>query len=454
MITPKRIPHPAAWVTTSYLAEGIPFAMVTWVSGTMLKNLGHSDGEITLLTSSVGIAWSLKPLWASFLDMYRTKKFFVLTMQVLMALLLGAVALALPLPGYVRIVYGLLWALAFASATQDICVDGVYITSLDKKQQAGWIGVQGVFWVLGRIFATSAIVGLAGLLIARSMDTRVAWMYAFGASGAFMALLAVYHAILLPTGSVARRPRDAAEIVSTFADTVKAFFQKKAIWGALLFVFLYRTGEGFLLVEAPLFMQAPLDKGGLGLSLDQKALIDGTISTSVSLVAGLLGGVVVSRFGLKRSLLPLAVCMNLPHLCYVYLSQAVSPAAPLSMTTVAVLVSIEKFGYSFGFVGNMLYMMQQIAPGKYKMAHYAFCTALMNLVLVPTQMASGALADWLGYRHFFVFVLVASLPSIFAAWRAPFPDPADVEPDEEGASLAPEGDSGRAMAFRAHPKKA
>jgi PAT family beta-lactamase induction signal transducer AmpG len=432
----KRIPHPVAWVTTSYLAEGIPFAMVIWVTGTMLKNLGHSDSEITLLTSSVGIAWSLKPLWASFLDMYRTKKFWVLSMQLLMALLLGGIALALPLPSYVRVIYALLWALAFASATQDICVDGVYITSLDKKRQAQWIGVQGVFWVLGRIFATSLVVGIAGWLIGKGRDPKTAWMYSLGVSAGVMAFLAVYHYFILPTGSITERPRNAAAVMTTFVDTLKAFFQKKALWGMLLFVFLYRTGEGFLLVEAPLFMQAPLKDGGLGLSLDEKALIDGTISTSVSLVAGLLGGFVISKWGLKRSLLVLALCMNIPHLCYVYLSQAVRPDAPLSFLTVCTLVSIEKFGYSFGFVGNMLYMMQQIAPGKYKMAHYAFCTALMNLVLVPTQMASGPLADWMGYKRFFLFVLVASVPSILAAWRAPFPNPADAE-GEEGDEKAP-----------------
>jgi MFS transporter, PAT family, beta-lactamase induction signal transducer AmpG len=232
--------------------------------------------------------------------------------------------------------------------------------------------------------------------------------------------------------------KDAAEIVTTFLDTLKAFFQKKALLGILVFVFLYRTGEGFLLVEAPLFMQAPLKDGGLGLSLDEKALIDGTISTSVSLVGGLLGGFVVSTYGLKRALLPLALFMNIPHLCYFYLSQTVSPAAPLSMTTVAILVSIEKFGYSFGFVGHMLYMMQQIAPGKYKMTHYAFCTTLMNLVLVPTQMASGPLADWLGYKNFFIFVLIASIPSVIAAWKAPFPNPPDsAEGEDEEPAAKP-----------------
>lgn len=434
---PKRIPHPAAWVTTSYLAEGIPFAMVIWVTGTMLKDLGHSDSEITLLTSSVGIAWSLKPLWASFLDMYRTKKFFVLAMQALMAVLLGGMALAMQAPSYVKILYALLWALAFASATQDICIDGVYITSLDKKKQAAWIGVQGVCWNLGRIFATSLVVLLAGWLAKQGRTPRQAWMYALGASAAMMAALAVYHYFILPTGSASRRPKDAAEVVTTFMDTLGAFFRKKALWGMLIFVFLYRTGEGFLLVEAPLFMQAPLKAGGLGLSLEHKGLIDGTVSTTVSLAGGLLGGLFVARLGLKRALLPLALCMNIPHLCYVYLSHAVHPDAPLSLLTIGILVSIEKFGYSFGFVGNMLYMMQQIAPGKYKMTHYAFCTALMNLVLVPTQMASGPLADWLGYKNFFVFVLVASIPSIIAAWRAPFPNAdraGEAEDGEEAAS--------------------
>src|SRR5690606_33929864 len=158
-------------------------------------------------------------------------------------------------------------------------------------------------------------------------------------------------------------------------------FRKDKIWGMLAFVFLFRSAEGLLLIEAPLFLQAPLDQGGLGLTLVQKGIIDGTISTAVSIVGGLLGGVFVSRYGLARTLFLLALCVNVPNLCYVYLSWAGGPEAPLSLTTIGVLVTIEKFGYSFGFVGNMLYMMQQISPGRYHMTHYAFCTALMNLVL-------------------------------------------------------------------------
>jgi PAT family beta-lactamase induction signal transducer AmpG len=422
--TAERARHPASWVPTAYLAEGIPFALVIWVAGTMLKDLGHGDGEITLATASIGLAWSLKPFWAAFLDMWKTKKFFVLCTEYAMAAILVVCALSLQLPGYFHYVIGALWVLAFASATQDICVDGIYITSLDRPRQAAWIGIQGMAWNAGRIFATAVIVWAAGeLQESYGLPAKLAWSYALGLSALAMIVLAIYHGVMLPTGALSRRPHDVREVIATFGDTLRAFFAKKQIWGMLLFVFLYRSGEGFLLVEAPLFLQAPLAAGGAALTLKEKGLIDGTISTAVSIVGGIAGGWFISRLGLKRALLVMALCMNVPHLCFVYLSHAVSPDAPLSLTTIATLVTIEKFGYSFGFVANMLYMMQQISPGKYHMTHYAFCTALMNLVLIPTQMASGPLADALGYRSFFLFVLVASIPSVIAAWRAPFPSP-------------------------------
>ncbi|HET6334178.1 MAG TPA: MFS transporter [Polyangiales bacterium] len=419
---PPRRFNPGAWVPTAYLAEGIPFAIVIWVAGTMFKDLGRSDAEITIATASIGLAWSLKPLWAAFLDMFATKKFFVIAMECLMAVLLLLLALSLRLPSYFQVVIAVLWVLAFASATQDICVDGIYITTLDEKSQAAWIGVQGVAWNAGRFFGTALVVWVAGMLQEdRGLDARTAWGYALCLSALTLAGLAIYHSFALPTGSIARRPSGTSEVVRTFVDTVRDFLQKPKLWGMLLFVFLYRSGEGFLLVEAPLFLQAQAADGGAGLTLKEKGLVDGTISTTVSILGGLAGGAFIAKLGLKRALFVMALSMNIPHLCFVYLSHAVTPDHPLSLSTVATLVAIEKFGYSFGFVANMLYMMQQISPGKYHMTHYAFCTALMNLVLIPTQMASGPLADLLGYQAFFLFVLVASLPSLVAAWYAPFP---------------------------------
>jgi PAT family beta-lactamase induction signal transducer AmpG len=389
----------------------------------MFKDLGHTDGQITLATASIGIAWSLKPFWAAFLDMYKTKKFFVLLMEVLMTGLLAGIAVCLPLPNYFQITIAVLWVLAFASATQDICVDGIYITSLDEKKQAAFIGVQGVFWNVGRLFCTGLIVGVAGMLKEDySLSATAAWGWAIGLSAATLAVLAVYHWFILPTGSITQRPSGTAEIVSTFRDTVFDFFRKDSIWGMLIFVFLYRSSEGLLLLEGPLFLQASPETGGVGLTLKEMGIIDGTISTIVSLGAGLLGGAFMAKFGLNRkTLIFMALCLNIPHITFVILSQLAGPGHTLSLFTVGTLVTIEKFGYSFGFVANMLYMMQQISPGKYHMTHYAFCTALMNLMLVPTQAVSGPLADHFGYKTYFIIVMFAAIPSVLAAAFAPFP---------------------------------
>ncbi|GAB5562393.1 MAG: MFS transporter [Synoicihabitans sp.] len=451
--SPKAIPHPVVWVPSLYFAMGIPFSIVIWVAGTMFKDLGHSDGQITVATASIGIMWSLKPLWAAFLDMYRTKRFWVLAMEFALTGLLILIALALPLPNYFQVMIALMWVLAFCSSTQDITADGIYITSLDKQKQAAFIGVQGVFWNVGKLFAVAAVVSFAGnLQESRGYDPKTAWSWALGLSAATMALLAVYHLFFLPQGSVGKRASSAGDAFGTFFTSLVAFFQKKKIWGMLAFVFLFRSAEGLLLVEAPLFMQAGVEHGGLGLSLTQKGAIDGLISITVSLAGGLLGGVFIAKYGLKKSLFFMALCINVPNLCFVYLSQIVTtdimaeaaqlaatvdpetpaPGTPFSLITIGTLVTLEKFGYSFGFVANMLYMMQQMSPGKYHMTHYAFCTAIMNLVLVPLQMISGPMADHFGYKTFFIIVCFAAIPSLIAAWFAPFPR------DESGAESAAE----------------
>ena len=414
---------PWRWVPSAYFAEGIPFALIIWVAGTLFKSLGHTDAEITVATASIGIAWSLKPLWAAFLDMFRTKKFFVLSMEVLMAGLIIVMALALPLPNYFQISVALLWVIAFASSTQDICVDGVYITSLDARGQASFIGIQGVAWNTGRLFATAGIVWLAGSLQEdHHVNPATAWAWALGASAAALLLLAVYHARYLPTGAVGQRPEGVSAIARQFWEAVRDFAGKDKIIGMLLFVLLYRCSEGLLLVEGPLFLQASPDQGGIGLTLKEKGLIDGTLSTAVSLGAGLLGGAFLTKYGLnRRTLVFMALCLNVPHLSYVVLSQMAASGHSVPIGWVAALVTIEKLGYSFGFVANMLYMMQQISPGRFHMTHFAFATSIMNLTLVPTQMVSGPLAEHLGYANYFLVVMVAAIPSVLGACFAPFP---------------------------------
>lgn len=413
-----RTRNPWSWVPSGYFAEGIPYVMITWVAATMFKDLGHSDTEITFWVGNITLMWSLKPLWAVFLDMFKTKKWIVLAMEIGMVGLLVLVGFCLPMSSYFLISIGVLWMMAFASATQDICMDGIYITSLNKKEQAKYVGIQGVFWNVGRIFSMAFIVYIASYF---GQGETSSWTIAWCVAAAVMSALAGYHIFFLPKGSVPDRPESIKEARATFIDAWIDFFRKPQIWGMLAFVFLFRSGEGLLLGVGHLFLQADSEVGGIGLSLAQKSIIDGTVSTVVSLAGGILGGMFISKYGLKKTLFTMAICLNLPNLTYVYLAFAAQGGEPVTLWTVGSLVTIEKFFYSFGFIANMLYMMQQISPGKYHMTHYAFCTAIMNLVLWPTTAVSGFLADYLGYLTFFTVVMFATIPSFLAAWYAPFP---------------------------------
>lgn len=392
--------------------------MITWVAMTMFKSLGYDNTEITLWVGNIILMWSLKPLWAAFLEMFKTKKWIVLAMEFLMVGLLAGVALCLHLPSSFTISVGILWIMAFTSATHDVCMDGTYITTLDKTSQAKFVGFLGVFWNLGRFFSSTAIL----LVAAYFGETEPSsWTIAWSVAAGVMAVLAGYHMFFLPKGDVAKRPENFKQVYSTFFDAWIDFFRKPQIWGMLAFVFLFRSGEGLLLGVGHLFLQAPLSEGGVGLSLAEKGIIDGGLSIIMSLAGGLLGGLFISRYGLKKTIFFMAICLNVPNLTYVYLAYIASPDVQISLVTVAGMVVIEKFFYSFGFVANMLYMMQQISPGKYHMTHYAFCTALMNLVLWPTIAISGYLSDTYGYLIFFVIVMFATIPSFIAAWYAPFP---------------------------------
>ncbi len=434
--------QPLLWVPSLYLAMGIPFNVI--MGGTaarMYKSLGYTDSQITIALGGIGIAWSLKPLWAAFLDMYRSKKFFVLAMEVALAGVFVGIALAVPNPGFFHISIALLWVAAFASATQDICADGIYLTALDKPAQSRFAGVQGTFWVLGKLLATGALIwGLDHLRELRGWSAPYMWQMVMMVSAGVMLALAGYHLWGLPTGSrPAAAPKDARAVVDNFVETTRTFFQKRMFWGMIAFVFLYRLGEGLILMEGQLFLQSPVEKGGLGLSAGAVSQIDAVWGTGFGILGGLLGGAFAARLGLVRCLGILGLCLNVPHFTYVYLSHAVAAGHGLDHATIVTMVSIEKFGYGFGFVGNMIYMMQQLAPGRWTMTHYAFATSLMNLVLVPTNMISGPLAEWLGFSTFFIVVMFASVPSVWAAFKAPFPHRAGADGEAGNALDDPTG---------------
>jgi PAT family beta-lactamase induction signal transducer AmpG len=411
--------HPALWVPSLYFAMGTPMTAVTAMSAVMYKNLGLSNAEIALYTGSMYLPWVIKPLWSPVVEMFRTKKFFVLAMELVMMVTLGAVALALPLPSYLTWTLVFLWITGFASATQDIAADGVYISSMSHREQAVYVGIQGVFWNLGRIIATGLLVTFTGLLHDRmGLSWPRSWMVVMGILALIMGLAFVWHLKVLPSGGQAvDAPRSLAGAGRTFIDAFATFFTKKSIWMMIAVAYFYRFGEGLIEKIGPLFLLDSRAVGGLGLDNVKLGTINGTYGTVAFIVGAILGGLFAARLGLRRSLFLLVLALNVPHVTYLYLSQA----RPESLAAIAAAVTIEKLGYGFGSVGHMLYMMQQMAPGPYKTAHYAFATGVMGLCMMSTGMVSGVLQEALGYQTFFILVMAVSVIPLLVAWKAPFP---------------------------------
>jgi PAT family beta-lactamase induction signal transducer AmpG len=415
----QRQKHPLLWVPTLYFAEGTPMVAVSTVAAIMYKNLGLSNSDIALYTGMMYLPWTIKPLWAPVVELFKTKRFFVLSMEFAMGLTFASLAIALKMPSFLSLSIGFLWLTGFASATQDIAADGVYISSMSAEQQSNYAGVQGTFWNLAKLVVTGPIVTLTGYLHDnQQMSWFGAWQIVMFIFAALMVLLALWHLKFLPPGDAAKN--DAITLSSSFVTMGQAwasFFLKPRIWTMLVVVFFYRFAEGFIEKMGPLFLMDQRSAGGLGLPNSTLGYINGTFGTIAYIGGTFVGGLLAGRYGLKRLFVPLAFALNVPHITYFYLSQAL----PRNLTLITSVVTIEKLGYGFGSVGLILYMMQQLAPGKYRTAHYAFATGIMALCMMLTGIISGPIQQALGHQWFFVFVLAASAPPIVIAWLAPFP---------------------------------
>lgn len=423
---------PLRWVPSLYFAMGAPMITVSVVSAIMYKNLGVSNADIAFHTGFMYLPWTLKPLWAPVVEMFRTKKFFVVAAELVIAVTLGCVALALSLPSYMPWTIAFLWMTAFASATQDIAADGVYIASMSRRDQALYAGVQGVAWNIGRIIASGLLVSFTGKLHDEvGLGWQQSWIVVMAILALIMVASAGWHGKNLPSGGeAATAPTDIAGAARVFADAFASFFKKKGIWGMVAFTFFYRFGEGLIEKIGPLFLLDDRSVGGLHLSNVELGKINGTYGTLGFIAGAILGGLFSARFGLRRSILVLVLALNVPHVTYLFLSQA----RPTSLSITTTVVTIEKFGYGFGSVGHMLYMMQQVARGSYKTAHYAFATGIMGLCMMSTGMMSGYISEAIGYQRFFIMVMVASTLPVLAVWFAPFYD-AEEEPED----FAPDG---------------
>lgn len=394
---------------------GLPFVALAAASSIMYKNMGISDSQIAFWTSLIMLPWTLKPLWGPFLEMYKTKKFFVYTTQIFTGVLFGLVGLSLQLDSFFSISIALLAIIAFSGATHDIAADGVYLNELSARQQAQYVGWQGAFYNVAKVLSGGVLVYLAGEL-EKAVGISSAWMAVMGLYGAIMIVLGLYNRWVLPPGGETRAVHSVRESMDTLKDVIITFFQKKYIWAGLLFIVFYRFAEGQAIKITPLFFKAPRVEGGLGLTTSQIGVLYGVAGALAFVLGSIAAGYFVSNKGLtRRTLLILCCFFNIPFAAYAFLAITL----PTNIYVIGSAVALEYFGYGFGFVGLILFIMQNIAPGKYKMAHYAFASGLMNLGFMLPSMVSGFVSDFLGYREFFIWVLIATIPAFVVSWLVP-----------------------------------
>lgn len=424
--------NPWLWVPTLYFLEGIPYFLVNNISMVMFNQMGVPNGEMSFFTTLLYFPWALKFLWAPFVDLIKTKRWWFLTMQFLMLGLAVLTIFSIPQPDpatiatmatEVKLFTGVLIAfiiMAFASATHDIAADGFYMLALTSGVQAEMIGWRSVFYRLSNVFCNSALIAIPGVIYDWTIkqgeaNMPMAWKVTMVITAVIFALMAVWHIFFTPRPDTDKPNADttAKDIVTGFGKAFATYFTKPALWIAIAFMLLYRLPEGFLMKMIYPFLLGARDTGGLGMTMQELGVVYGAIGVIFLLLGGILGGYYISKVGLKKAFWWMALAMTLPCLSFVYLSMFL----PTNMVNIAIAIAIEQFGYGFGFTAYMMYMMF-FSEGEFKTSHYAICTSFMALSMILPGLVAGYIQEAIGYQHFFWMVIACSAATFFVTFLA------------------------------------
>jgi PAT family beta-lactamase induction signal transducer AmpG len=404
--------NPWLWIPSLNFCSGVPYFVVIWLSVMMYKSLGVSNTDAALYTSWLYLPWVIKPLWSPLVEMFRTKRFWILAAQLLIGVSFGLVALAVPTTHFMRISLAALWLVAFSSATHDIAADGFYMLAQNEKDQAAFVGVRSTFYRISGLAAQAGLLFLSGVLTDYTGSATNAWHYVFLLLAVFFAAAALYHQFLLPRPADDHATVAEADPLKGYFSTLAAFFKKPDIGVTLAFLLLFRLGEAQALKLVGPFLLDPREKGGLALSPQTISWAYAGVGPIAITIGGLLGGWLISRHGLKKMLWPLVLAIHLPNLAFVLLA-FLQPQNPF---VVACALAVEQFGYGFGFTAFMMYMMM-VSRGPQKTAHYSICTGFMAAGMMLPGAASGWIQDHVGYPAFFLWVCIATLPGLFLTAR-------------------------------------
>lgn len=404
------------WLPSLYFAEGLPFVAVMTVSVIMYKRLDISNTEIAFYTSWLYLPWVIKPLWSPVVDILKTRRFWIIAMQLLVGAGFAAIALCIPTDNFFRYSLAAFWLVAFSSATHDIAADGFYILSLNDHEQAWFVGIRNTFYRLAMISGQGLLVMVAGFLENETNDLQLSWSIAFYLLAAIFVMLFAWHRRVLPRPDtdIEGRAESLRTLLAKFVETFITFFRKEHIGKVIAFLLLYRVAEAQLTKLAPPFLLDDRAVGGLGLGTADVGFVYGTAGALMLTLGGLAGGFLAARNGLKYWLWWMVMAINLPDAVYVLLAYL----QPQSLLPVVIAVGVEQFGYGLGFAAYTLYMLY-VSRGAHSTAHFAICTGFMALGMMLPGMFSGWLQESLGYPHFFVWVLVATIPSFLVVAMIP-----------------------------------
>ncbi|MCL2650564.1 MAG: MFS transporter [Candidatus Azobacteroides sp.] len=399
------------WVPSLYFIEGLPYTLVINISVIMYTKLEISNAEMAFYTSWLYFPWVIKPLWSPFVDLLKSKRWWIIMTQFFFGACMAGLAFTIPTSFFFQSTLAFFWLLAFSSATHDIAADGFYMFGLKEEEQAFFIGIRTTAYRLAMIFGQGFLVVLAGYVEKTTNDIRLSWSVVFFISAFILIAGAIYHQFALPrpTSDVSDSEQSFSSIMAGFSRTFSDFFSKKGIGLALFFILTYRLSESQLLKLASPFLLDKRMDGGLGLTTEKFGLLYGTLGPCALILGGILGGIAISKNGLKKWLWPMALSLSLPHLAYVYLSSVL----PESVYLIGFCVVLEQFGYGFGLTAFTMYLIR-ISEGKYKTSHYAFGTGFMALGMMLPGMVSGWIQGQIGYQMFFVWVMICSIPGFIA----------------------------------------
>lgn len=404
---------PWSWVPSLYFAEGLPYVVVMTVSVIMYKNFNLSNTEIAFYTGWLYLPWVIKPLWSPFVDLFKTKRWWITTMQLLVGAGFAAIAFTLHLPYMIQLSLAFFWLMAFSSATHDIAADGFYLLAVpDKDEQALFVGIRSTFYRISTIAGQGLLVLLAGYLIDTTGDVAWSWSITFAVLAVLFITLFLYHRFILPRPDIDGPTSDRntpKDILNGFVKTFITFFKKPYAISSILFMLLYRLPEALLAKMTGPFLLDPIENGGMGLTTMQVGVATGTVGVIGLTLGGILGGVCASRGGLKRWLWPMVVAISLPNIVYVIMAFT-HPA----LWVVNLLIFIEQFGYGFGFTAYMLFLIHY-AEGESTTAHYALCTAFMAMGMMIPGMAAGWLQEVVGYKNFFILICLLCIVTVIVS---------------------------------------